>query len=47
VPGGRTRQDSAAAQPGWAGAGWERELTGRAHASVRVEREGTEDGRRE
>jgi hypothetical protein len=30
-----------------AGAGWERELTGRARALVRGEREGVEDGRRE
>jgi hypothetical protein len=27
-----------------AGAGWERELTGGAHASARGEREGAEDG---
>jgi hypothetical protein len=45
--GGRTWRDSAAAQPGSAGVGWERELTGGAHASVRGEREGTEGGRRE
>jgi hypothetical protein len=45
--GGWTRWDSVAAQPGWAGAGWERELTSRAHVSARGEREGVEDGRRE
>jgi hypothetical protein len=35
------------AQPGSAGMGWERELTGGAHASARAEREDIEDGRRE
>jgi hypothetical protein len=30
-----------------AGAGWTKELTSRAHASARGEREGAEDGRRE
>jgi hypothetical protein len=45
--GGQTRRDLAAAQPGSAGAGWERELTGGAHASVMGEREDVEDGRHE
>jgi hypothetical protein len=45
--GGRTRWDSAAVEPGSAGMGWERELTGGTHALVRGEREGAEDGRRE
>jgi hypothetical protein len=45
--GGRTWRDSVAAQPGLAGAGWERELIGGAHASARGEREGAEDERRE
>jgi hypothetical protein len=36
-----------AARPGSADAGWERELTGGAHGSVRGEREDVEDGRRE
>jgi hypothetical protein len=39
--------DSAAAQPGTANTGWKRELTGRALASVRGERQVAEDGRRE
>jgi hypothetical protein len=42
--GGQTRRDSAALHPGSVGAEWERELTGRAHASARGEREDTEDG---
>jgi hypothetical protein len=41
------QQDSMAVQPRLAGAGWERELTGGAHASVRGEREDVEDGRHE
>jgi hypothetical protein len=45
--GGRMWRDSAVAQLGSADAGWERELTGGAHASARGEREGAEDGRRE
>jgi hypothetical protein len=40
--GGRMRWDSAAAQPGSIGTGWERELTGGAHALARGEREGTD-----
>jgi hypothetical protein len=44
---GQTRWDLAAAQPGSAGAGWERQLTGRVHASARGEREGTEDRKHE
>jgi hypothetical protein len=44
---GRTRRDSAVAQSGSAGAGWRKELTSGAHASVRGEREGTKNGRRE
>jgi hypothetical protein len=43
--GGRTRCDSMAAQSGSTGAGWERELTGRAHALARGEREVIEDRR--
>jgi hypothetical protein len=39
--------DSTAAWPGSTSAGWERELTGGAHASVRGEREDAEDGRHE
>jgi hypothetical protein len=39
VHGGQTWQDSAAALLGSAGTGWEIELTRRAHASVRGERE--------
>jgi hypothetical protein len=38
------QQDSVAVQPGLADVGWERELTGGAHASVRGEREDIEDG---
>jgi hypothetical protein len=34
-------------QSGSASVGWERELTGGAHASARGEREDVEDGRRE
>jgi hypothetical protein len=45
--GGQTQQDSAAAQPASADVGWERELTGEAHASARGEREDAEDERRE
>jgi hypothetical protein len=45
--GGRMWRDSAVAQPGSADVGWERELTGGAHASARGEREGAEDERRE
>jgi hypothetical protein len=45
--GGRTRWDSAAARPGLAGMGWERELAGGAHASARGEREDAEVGRHE
>jgi hypothetical protein len=45
--GGRTWRDSVAVQPGLAGAGWERELTGGAHTSARGEREDVEDGRHE
>jgi hypothetical protein len=42
---GWTQWDSLAAQPGSAVVGWERERTGGAHASMRGEREGAEDGR--
>jgi hypothetical protein len=35
VRGGQTPRDSAAARPGSAGMRWERDLIGRAHASVR------------
>jgi hypothetical protein len=45
--GGRVQWDSAAVRPGLADAGWERELTPEAHASVRGEREDAEDGRHE
>jgi hypothetical protein len=45
--GGRMWRDSVVTQPGLAGMGWERELTDGAHASMRGEREGAEDGRRE
>jgi hypothetical protein len=42
---GWTQWDSLAAQPGSAVVGWERERTGGAHASMRGERVGAEDGR--
>jgi hypothetical protein len=45
--GGLTRRDSVVSRPGSVGGGWERELTDRAHASARGEREDTEDGWRE
>jgi hypothetical protein len=45
--GGRGWQDLAAVQLGSSNVGWERELIGGAHASVRGERLGVEDGRRE
>jgi hypothetical protein len=45
--GGRTRWDLAAGRPRSVGTGWEREITCGAHASVRGEREDTDDGRRE
>jgi hypothetical protein len=45
--GGQARWDSVAARPGSTDAGWERELIGGAHASVRGEREDAKDGRRE
>jgi hypothetical protein len=47
VQGGQTRRDLAAARPGLTDVGWERELTGGAHASARGERENAKDGRRE
>jgi hypothetical protein len=39
--------DSTATRSGSTSAGWERELTSGAHASVRGEREDAEDGRHE
>jgi hypothetical protein len=45
--GGQTQRDLAATQPWSAHTGWERELIGGACVSVRGEREGAEDGRRE
>jgi hypothetical protein len=45
VRGDQARWDSAAARPGSIGVGWERELTGEAHASARGEREDAKDGR--
>jgi hypothetical protein len=44
---GRTRRDTVVVQSGSAGVGWRKELTSGAHASVRGEREGAENGRRE
>jgi hypothetical protein len=44
---GRTRRDSVVAQLGSAGAEWKKELTSGAHAPMRGEREGAENGRRE
>jgi hypothetical protein len=47
VRGGRARWDSAAAQPGSAGAGWETELTAGVHLTERDERERDQLRRRE
>jgi hypothetical protein len=45
--GGRAHLDSAAAQPGSTGAGWEMELTAGVHLTERDEREPDQLGRRE
>jgi hypothetical protein len=44
---GQTWRDPAVAQSGSASAGWKKELTSRAHASAREDREGAENGGRE
>jgi hypothetical protein len=44
---GRMQRDLVVAQSGSAGVGWRKELTSGAHVSVKGEREGAENGRRE
>jgi hypothetical protein len=44
---GRVTARGGISRCGMAGAGWRKELTSGAHASVRGEREGAENGRRE